>query len=142
MGWSSGSDIFDPVTQALIDSGVAGPVVTDVCATLIDELRSCDWDTLDESVDRFRRYPAVIAAFKKAAPDWVEDVDTGPAPAEVDVRIEAEAWELVLAGAESHTEDAINEDPDDDLTDEQFSQVRGRAMEIIDELRTSKGVYR
>lgn len=53
---------------------------------------------------------------------------------ELDAAIEREAWRMLLNAAESHVEDAINEDPD--VTDDAaFNQIRDRAMDLIRELR-------
>jgi hypothetical protein len=75
MGWASASPIFDAVAQKLIDHSAPEHVVTDVCAALIQELCDGDWDTLDESINRFRDSSAVMAAFRQAAPDWFDPDD-------------------------------------------------------------------
>ncbi len=76
--------------------------------------------------------------------DWAHDLARailGP-PERLDDRLEGEAWRLLLAGAESHTEDAVNEDPDDGLTNDEFKTVRDRAMELIQGLSDQHGVDR
>lgn len=75
MGWASGGRIFDPVAKALIDNDVPDETVTNVLAGLIEKLTDGDWDTLDESIEQFREFPAVIAAFERAAPQWLDDGD-------------------------------------------------------------------
>lgn len=50
-----------------------------------------------------------------------------------DATVDLEAWKLVLSGAESHVEDAIDEDGQfDEAT---YDQILDRAMDIIKELR-------
>ena len=73
MGWASGGRIFDRVTRKLIELRTPDRVLTAVCADLIDELRDGDWDTLDESMATFQDNRAVIAAFRQAADDWLDD---------------------------------------------------------------------
>ena len=51
-----------------------------------------------------------------------------------DVDIDAEAWRLLLAGAESHVEDAIDEDGD--FAEADYDRITARAMELINQLRT------
>jgi hypothetical protein len=72
MGYgSAGYTIFDPVARALLDAGAPDEVITNTCAQLIKTLTEQDWDTLDESIEQFRDQPAVIAAFRQAAPEWL-----------------------------------------------------------------------
>lgn len=63
MGWSGANSIFDPVAQALIDLGATDEVKTTVLGPLIEGLQEGDWDTEDESLEKFRRDPAIVAAF-------------------------------------------------------------------------------
>jgi hypothetical protein len=63
MGWSSANQIFDPVAQALIDTGATPEVKRKVLGDLIGGLQDGDWDTEDESLERFRKDPAIVAAF-------------------------------------------------------------------------------
>ena len=51
---------------------------------------------------------------------------------------EREAWTLVLNGAESHVEDAIDEDGS--FTPAEYEKITSRAMEIIHDLRIEKDV--
>lgn len=73
MGWNSANRIFDPTARALVCSDASDEEITDVLHTLILELMAGDWDTLDESIEEFREYPAVIEAFRRAAPEWLEE---------------------------------------------------------------------
>lgn len=63
MGWSSANEIFDPVAQVLIDLGADDKTKTTILGRLIVGLQEGDWDTEDESLDKFRRDPAIVAAF-------------------------------------------------------------------------------
>jgi hypothetical protein len=63
MGWSSANSIFDPVAQALIDAGATPEVKRKVLGDLINGLQEGDWDTEDESLERFRTDPAIVQAF-------------------------------------------------------------------------------
>lgn len=73
MGWASANPIFDRTAQALIDNEAPDRLVTNVLAILIESLTDGDWDTLDESIECFEDNPAVMAAFRKGAPDWFGD---------------------------------------------------------------------
>lgn len=75
MGWASANSIFDTTARALLDQDVDAQAVTRVLAALILELRDMDWDTLDESIDRFGDHPSIMAAFHEAVPDYFEDDD-------------------------------------------------------------------
>ncbi|WTW93658.1 hypothetical protein OG216_09830 [Streptomycetaceae bacterium NBC_01309] len=63
MGWSSANSIFDPVAEALINAEVDGPTKRKVLADLIKGLQDGDWDTCDESLERFMHDPAIVLAF-------------------------------------------------------------------------------
>lgn len=136
MGWSSGGEIFDPVARELVLADLPDDVVATVLASLIRELCAGDWDTLDESVQEFRSEPAVMAAFKRAAPDWLpDDLDTsGPRLAD----IEAKAWRNLLDSAESVVEDELYEDEEQD--EAEFDRVHNRTMALIYQLRKEKGL--
>ena len=73
MGWASANHIFDRTAEALIATEAAEHIVRDTLAALIAELREGDWDTLDESIERFGNEPAVLVAFRQGAPEWFED---------------------------------------------------------------------
>lgn len=78
MGWGSAGSIFDSVADALVDAKANPQVITDTCVKLIRELEDGDWDTQDESLERYtNRIPdvyvnAVIKAFDMTdnAPSW------------------------------------------------------------------------
>lgn len=63
MGWSSANEIFDPVARALIDTGADDTTKRKVLGDLISGLQDGDWDTEDESLERFLDDPAIVAAF-------------------------------------------------------------------------------
>lgn len=63
MGWSSANDIFDPVATALRDTGADDTTKRKVLGDLIGGLQDGDWDTEDESLERFLDDPAIVAAF-------------------------------------------------------------------------------
>lgn len=63
MGWSSANDIFDPVARALTEAGVSDQTKRKVLGDLINGLQDNDWDTEDESLEKFLNDPAIIAAF-------------------------------------------------------------------------------
>lgn len=72
MGRASSTPIFDRVAQKCLDWNVPDDVTTDLLAELIEALRDDDWDVLAEAIDRWRNSDAIIAAFRKAAPDWLD----------------------------------------------------------------------
>ena len=49
--------------------------------------------------------------------------------------LDREAWRLILDCAEGGVEDALNEDPDSEFSDEEFDRIQNRAMAIIVEMR-------
>ena len=63
MGWASGSEIFDPVAQALIDLDADANTKRRVLGKLLDKLRDEDWDTADESLQEFRGDPVIVQIF-------------------------------------------------------------------------------
>lgn len=65
MGWASGGNIFDPVTQALIDAKLPGEKVRTVLVTLIRQLEERGWDTQSESLGMFLDNPVVVDAFRE-----------------------------------------------------------------------------
>lgn len=66
----------------------------------------------------------------------VESIADGQEPVPVDT--EREAWTLILNGAESHVEDAINEDGS--FTSDEYEKITSRAMELIKQLREEKDI--
>ncbi|MFJ4847575.1 hypothetical protein [Streptomyces sp. NPDC088733] len=63
MGWNSANRIFEPVAQALIDTGATPEVKRKVLGDLIKELQDGDWDTEDECLEDFLDDPAIVQAF-------------------------------------------------------------------------------
>lgn len=53
MGWASAGEIFNPVAQSLIDCGADEQTKRKVLGPLIGKLQDGDWDTEDESLERF-----------------------------------------------------------------------------------------
>lgn len=80
MSWNTANEIFDPVAQALVDNNVNQEATLSVLITLIRNLQSEDWDTEDESLEKFSDCPIVVEAFKKCGiPDrWSFDEDWTP----------------------------------------------------------------
>lgn len=80
MGWGSGGQIFDTVADALIDAQAQVPfddrLFGLVLGPLFSSLRDADWDTVDESVDRFSDFPQVLQVIRDGgwgAPDPHDD---------------------------------------------------------------------
>lgn len=66
MGWgSAGIKIFDPVARALINAGTAEAEREEVLAGLIPALQAEDWDTEQDSLDRFLNDPPTVRAFAR-----------------------------------------------------------------------------
>lgn len=70
MGWASGSDVFDTVARQVIKEVQGGSLDRDgavaILVRLIEGLTQADWDTWDESLDEFEKYPLVRDAFIEA----------------------------------------------------------------------------
>lgn len=64
MGWASGGEIFDPVTRAVLDSGVFDEDALPILTALIKALQEADWDTEDESLEAFPNDQVVVRAFQ------------------------------------------------------------------------------
>ncbi len=75
MGYASGGEIFDRVADKLVELKAPEELTIEVCAVLTEALRDMDWDTVDESVDRFLAHSAVIAGIRKGAPEWFGNDD-------------------------------------------------------------------
>lgn len=63
MGWASGGDIFDTVARSLIDARASNHVKREVLGPLVDKLQDGDWDTEDESLEKFRADPVIVQVF-------------------------------------------------------------------------------
>lgn len=133
MGWASAGAIFDRVAAALVDHNVPDDVVTSTCASLIEALTAEDWDTVGISIDRFSDEPAVIAAFRQVTPDEFVDDEDEPDESYDEDRIEREAWKLLLDGAESYWEDAIDEDGE--FPEDVYRKILDRCGDHIGHLR-------
>jgi hypothetical protein len=64
MGWGSARDIFDPVAQVLIDLKATPDKMREVLTPLIRQLVENDWDTTDESLEKFQDHPAIVECFR------------------------------------------------------------------------------
>jgi len=68
MGWNSGNEIFDPVCEEVIrqvekTDGMYPADAIALLTILIYEMQQGDWDTEDESLDKFQDYEYVVMAF-------------------------------------------------------------------------------
>lgn len=77
MGWGSASSIFDVVADALIAAGASDELKLNTLSPLIKELRDGDWDTWDESMDRYAGDSVIMQAFR-ASGCYTECDDEGP----------------------------------------------------------------
>lgn len=77
MGWNTANDIFDPVAEALLNSylTMSHSDTVNVFTIFIRALQDQDWDTEDESLERFMAWPAVVKAFAKCGVPNREDYD-------------------------------------------------------------------
>lgn len=64
MGWGSARDIFDPVAQTMIDLGASPEKMREVLIPLIGNLVDNDWDTADESLEKFQDHPVIVECFR------------------------------------------------------------------------------
>jgi hypothetical protein len=84
MGWGSGGQVFDTVADALIDAQAQVPFSDElfglVLGPLFRSLRDADWDTVDESVERFRDFPLVLQVISDG--DWGVPADDPADPAD------------------------------------------------------------
>ena len=70
MGWSSGNDVFDPVCELIIklvdkNDGIYADDAREILSELIENLQGEDWDTEDESLDKFKDHWYVVKAFEE-----------------------------------------------------------------------------
>jgi hypothetical protein len=63
MGWASAGAIFNPIAQALINLGAPDEMKREILGKLIGVLQGEDWDTEEESLDRFADDPVIVQAF-------------------------------------------------------------------------------
>lgn len=68
MGWNSGNEIFDVVCDEVIrqvntNNGIWQPDAEKLLIVLIKELQAYDWDTEDESLERYKDIGYVVRAF-------------------------------------------------------------------------------
>ncbi|MGW6912540.1 hypothetical protein ACWGB8_01760 [Kitasatospora sp. NPDC054939] len=84
MGWASATGIFNPVAQALIDSGATDELKTRVLGELIGKLLDGDWDTEHESLNEFKGDPAIVAAFRLHGVHLTCEAETDTASCELE----------------------------------------------------------
>lgn len=69
MGFSRGNEVFDPVAHAVRDLVNTNDLKESharwLLECLIDSLQGIDWDTEDESLDKFKDVPYVVEAFRR-----------------------------------------------------------------------------
>ncbi len=63
MGWAAGNLIFDPVAEALLNEEASEDLTRLVLDALIAILLNGDWDTADESLERFRDSLVIRSVF-------------------------------------------------------------------------------
>lgn len=69
MGWAGAGDIFDPVCEELQKSHLWPETRKQILVILIKTLQDGEWDTEDESLERFQDDDVVVAAFREACPE-------------------------------------------------------------------------
>ena len=65
MGWASGGEIFDCVAKALIDAEASDDIKRNALGRLIGSLQDGDWDTEDESLERFKDDQVIVELFRE-----------------------------------------------------------------------------
>lgn len=75
MGWNSGNEVFDPVAEMVRFTGIPDDAKRLILGTLIRVLQDLDWDTEDESLERFRDDPGIVEAFRRAGVPGDDDED-------------------------------------------------------------------
>lgn len=63
MGWNTGNEVFDPVAKALIRENVPAEVRYRILSELAAALQRQDWDTEDESLEKFKDDPVIVRVF-------------------------------------------------------------------------------
>lgn len=69
MGYARGGDIFGDVARAMLEEDLPDDVLDRVLYRLAVSLTDAGWDTVDESIAEFYRYPVVQHALRKANGD-------------------------------------------------------------------------
>lgn len=85
MGWNSANEIVDPVIDELV-KGVSNDEMDEAVAeqllfTLIKKCQEGDWDTEDETLEKYVHVPFVVSAFRRAD----VSVNGGDPPERLDV---------------------------------------------------------
>lgn len=63
MGWASGGEIFNVVADGLIKAGASDDIKRSVLSSVCDALQENDWDTEDESLERYKDDPVIVQVF-------------------------------------------------------------------------------
>jgi len=63
VGWASAGSIFDTVADGLIEANAADDIKEKVLGTLCTALQDEDWDTEDESLERYADDPVIVRVF-------------------------------------------------------------------------------
>jgi hypothetical protein len=64
MGWGSAGRYFEIVADTLVEAEASDEIKYAVCLDLIESLLADDWDTWDESVEKYRDQPSILDAFR------------------------------------------------------------------------------
>jgi hypothetical protein len=70
MGFCSGTDIFDPVVETVLDTTLSDEDKFIVIYALADSLENHDWDCQQDSY--FYDHPVVQRVMQALHPDWFE----------------------------------------------------------------------
>lgn len=65
VGWASGTEVFEPVADALIATGASAETKQAVCSALIGALLHRGWDTGEESLGFYRDHDPIVTAFRE-----------------------------------------------------------------------------
>lgn len=71
MGWCSGTDVFDPMVEAITSEVKDTDLQYKLILALIDALEWHDWDCQQDS--QYYDLPVVQKAMHKIHPNWFED---------------------------------------------------------------------
>jgi hypothetical protein len=75
MGWASAGEIFDSVAEGLIASDAHDDVKRKVLSRLCASLQDGDWDTEQESLERFADDPTIVLVFRNHGVTLEDDDD-------------------------------------------------------------------
>jgi polyhydroxyalkanoate synthesis regulator phasin len=79
MGWSTGNLIFDPLAETIMSGVNKGDLDIEnariIIERLIEQLQERDWDTEDESLEKFKHIPWIVEAFAHTGITLEDDED-------------------------------------------------------------------